>query len=427
MSQNLSSNLRLDPKIKLLIDIVGKFNSNIDPARLLHDIIESTKAMVEAEASSLFLLTEDGNSLELTIPTGPATAQVSGRKIPADHGISGWVVQHQKPVIIQDVQKDARFKGELLNNPSFISRNMICVPLNNNKGLTIGVLQVINIDETFLTEQMLVLVQTLANQAATALENVKVKQQQLASELLNKELEVATQIQAGFFPASLPQIDGYEVAGCSIPAKDVGGDYYDVIPQFDHHRCGFVVADVTGKGVPASLLMATMRASLRANIQNNPNDIVQALRHVNRDIFRDSPVDKFITSIYCNLDYQHHEISYVNSGHNTPYLIRASEKRIEELNQGGLMLGIMEEIDLPKASLNMNTGDILVLFSDGVTEATNPASELYSEERFEDWLLEHALLEPAEMKKALLNTLHSYAAGSPQSDDITFIILKRTC
>ena len=97
----------LDPKIKLLLDIVGKFNSSLDPARLLYEIIESTKAMVEAEASSLFLLTDDGASLELTIPTGPATAQVSGKKIPADHGISGWVVQHQEPVIIEDVQKDA--------------------------------------------------------------------------------------------------------------------------------------------------------------------------------------------------------------------------------------------------------------------------------------------------------------------------------
>lgn len=420
------SSLDLHPTIRLLLDIVGKFNSTMDPSRLLNDIIESTKGMVEAEASSLFLLSDGGKNLELTIPTGPATAEVSGKKIASDHGISGWVVQHQQPVLITDVQSDPRFQGELLSNPKFQSRNMICVPLNNNQGKTIGVLQAINIKEDFLNEEMLGLFQTLANQAATALENVHVKQQQLAAELVNKELEVATEIQARFFPQQTPNLEGYEVAGCSIPAKDVGGDYYDFIPNPEPCQHGFVVADVTGKGVPASLLMATMRASLRANIQNNPNDIVQALRQVNGDIYRDSPVDKFITSIYCNLDYESHELSYVNSGHNPPYIVRANDNRIEELDQGGVMLGIMEEIDLPKATLSIDKGDILMLFSDGVTEATNPSGELFSEERFEQWLLDHNQLSAEEMKDALLKTLRDYADGSPQSDDITFIILKRT-
>lgn len=420
------SSLDLHPTIRLLLDIVGKFNSTMDPSRLLHDIIGSTKGMVEAEASSLFLLSDGGKNLELTIPTGPATAEVSGKKIASDHGISGWVVQHQQPVLITDVQSDPRFQGELLSNPKFQSRNMICVPLNNNQGKTIGVLQAINIKEDFLNEEMLGLFQTLANQAATALENVHVKQQQLAAELVNKELEVATEIQARFFPQQTPNLEGYEVAGCSIPAKDVGGDYYDFIPNPEPCQHGFVVADVTGKGVPASLLMATMRASLRANIQNNPNDIVQALRQVNGDIYRDSPVDKFITSIYCNLDYESHELSYVNSGHNPPYIVRANDNRIEELDQGGVMLGIMEEIDLPKATLSIDKGDILMLFSDGVTEATNPSGELFSEERFEQWLLDHNQLSAEEMKDALLKTLRDYADGSPQSDDITFIIVKRT-
>lgn len=420
------SSLDLHPTIRLLLDIVGKFNSTMDPSRLLHDIIESTKGMVEAEASSLFLLSDGGKNLELTIPTGPATAEVSGKKIASDHGISGWVVQHQQPVLITDVQSDPRFQGELLSNPNFQSRNMICVPLNNNQGKTIGVLQAINIKEDFLNEEMLGLFQTLANQAATALENVHVKQQQLAAELVNKELEVATEIQARFFPQQTPNLEGYEVAGYSIPAKDVGGDYYDFIPNPEPGQHGFVVADVTGKGVPASLLMATMRATLRANIQNNPNDIVQALRQVNGDIYRDSPVDKFITSIYCNLDYESHELSYVNSGHNPPYIVRANDNLIEELDQGGLMLGIMEEIDLPKATLSIDKGDILMLFSDGVTEATNPSGELFSEERFEQWLLDHIQLSAEEMKDALLKTLRDYADGSPQSDDITFIIVKRT-
>ena len=403
------SSLDLHPTIRLLLDIVGKFNSTMDPSRLLHDIIESTKGMVEAEASSLFLLSDGGKNLELTIPTGPATAEVSGKKIASNHGISGWVVQHQQPVLITDVQSDPRFQGELLSNPNFQSRNMICVPLNNNQGKTIGVLQAINIKEDFLNEEMLGLFQTLANQAATALENVHVKQQQLAAELVNKELEVATEIQARFFPQQTPNLEGYEVAGCSIPAKDVGGDYYDFIPNPEPGQHGFVVADVTGKGVPASLLMATMRATLRANIQNNPNDIVQALRQVNGDIYRDSPVDKFITSIYCNLDYESHELSYVNSGHNPPYIVRANDNRIEELDQGGLMLGIMEEIDLPKATLSIDKGDILMLFSDGVTEATNPSGELFSEERFEQWLLDHIQLSAEEMKDALLKTLRDYA------------------
>ena len=146
------------------------------------------------------------------------------------------------------------------------------------------------------------------------------------------------------------------------------------------------------------------------------------MQHVNQDIFRDSPSDKFITSVYLTLHYEQHWVEYVNSGHNPPYLVK---DQISTLDESGLMLGIMDPIDFPSARVSMEAGDVLVLFSDGVTEATNPAGELYSEERFEQWLIQHRKLNVEQLKEALLNEIKLFADGAEQSDDITFILLKR--
>jgi sigma-B regulation protein RsbU (phosphoserine phosphatase) len=136
----------------------------------------------------------------------------------------------------------------------------------------------------------------LANQAAIAIENAKLQQQRIEKQIMVKELEVARTIQSGFCPKEVPNIPNYRVAGCSKPAKSVGGDYYDYIPIPDTNRWGFTIADVTGKGVPASLLMATMRASLRSHVENN-NNVSDSINKVNKLIFEDSPPDKFITAV----------------------------------------------------------------------------------------------------------------------------------
>ena len=412
-------------QLNLLMELVGKINSNLELDKLLREIMDSAKIIMDTEASSLFLLSDDKSRLTLTVPTGPATAELSGKSIPSNHGLSGWVVQNVEPVIVRDVQSDSRFKGELSVASSFTTHDLICVPLINHDGTVIGALQAINkknIDD--LNEDLIPVFQTLANQAAIAIENAKLQQQRIEKEIMVKELEVARTIQSGFWPKEVPNIPNYRVAGCSKPAKSVGGDYYDYIPIPGTSRWGFTVADVTGKGVPASLLMATMRASLRSHVENN-NNVSDSINRVNKLIFEDSPIDKFITAVYGELDTENHVFNYVNAGHNNPYLLNVHQNKLTQLEIGGVMLGIMDPVDFTGDSITLEAGEKLILFSDGIPEARNIEGDFYSDEAFEQWLLDHKSLSPSQMMMNLLKTIDTFSKGQAQSDDITIIIIER--
>ncbi|MDR9415904.1 MAG: SpoIIE family protein phosphatase [Gracilimonas sp.] len=412
-------------QLNLLMELVGKINSNLELDSLLRDIMDSAKEIMDSEASSLFLLSDDKSRLTLTIPTGPATAELSGKSIPSSQGISGWVAQNREPVLVNDVQQDERFEGELSQSSSFITKNLICVPLINHEKKLIGVLQAINrVNNEDFSENLIPVFQTLANQAAIAIENAKLQQERIEKELMYKELEVARTIQSGFWPKEVPKINGYRIAGCSKPAKSVGGDYYDYIQIPNTSRWGFTVADVTGKGVPASLLMATMRASLRSHVENN-NNVGASINKVNKLIYEDSPIDKFITAVYGELNIDTHTFNYVNAGHNNPYLLNTEDHELKMLEMGGVMLGIMDPVDFTEDSVKIKPGEKLILFSDGIPEARNTKGEFFSDEAFEEWLLDHKSLSASQMMMNLLKTIEAFAKGEPQSDDITLIIIER--
>ncbi|MAL18528.1 MAG: hypothetical protein CL670_12590 [Balneola sp.] len=412
-------------QLNLLMALVGKMNSNLKLETLLLDIMDSTKIIMDSQASSLFLLSDDKTRLTLTVPTGPATAEVSGKSIPSNQGLSGWVAQNREPVLVKDVQNDERFEGELSESTSFVTNDLICVPLINNEDEVIGVLQAINRkDDKEFTDDLIPVFQTLANQAAIAIENAKLQEERLEKELIHKELEVARTIQSGFWPKEVPNIPNYRVAGCSKPAKSVGGDYYDYIPIPNTSRWGFTVADVTGKGVPASLLMATMRASLRSHVENN-NNVSDSVNRVNKLIFEDSPIDKFITAVYGELDTENHVFNYVNAGHNNPYLLNVHYNKLTQLEVGGVMLGIMDPVDFTGDSITMEAGEKLILFSDGIPEARNVEGDFFTDEAFEEWLLDHKSLTPSQMMMNLLKTIDNFSRGQAQSDDITIIIIER--
>ncbi len=419
-------NNEIEPnELNLLMSLIAKINSNLDVEILLKEIMESTKIMMDSEASSLFILSKDKKKLTLTIPTGPATAEISGKSIDSDHGIVGWVTQNEKSVVVNNVQNDHRFKGEITELNDFVTNNLISVPLINHNGELIGTLQAINRkDNKDFEEKLVPIFQSLANQAAIAIENAMLQKHLIEKERIDKELQVARIIQSGFWPKETPNILNYSVAGCSRTAKSVGGDYYDYIKIPDSSNWGFTVSDVSGKGVPASLLMATMRASLRSHVENQFN-VNESMKKVNKLIYEDSPIDKFITSIYGTLDTENHTFTYVNAGHNNPFIIRSEENKLEELKVGGVMLGIMDPVEFDEDTTYLNPGDKLVLFSDGITEAQNTKGEFFEDERFEEWLLINKDKSPFNMMIDLLNDLVKFSDGEPQSDDITIIILER--
>lgn len=422
MENSQSTAITVD-QLNQLIQVVGKINSRIQLEALLIEIMEAVKLMMNTEASSLFLLSEDGAELILHTPSGPSARELTHKRIPSDAGLSGWVLKHNKPLLVNDVQNDDRFVGEIAGRYNHVTRNLVCVPLIDHMGATVGVLQAVNSKNGYLSQDLVPLFEMLAHQAAIAIETAKLLEERTQKEVMDKELELAQSIQTGFWPIDLPDVEGYQFTGMSKPASSIGGDYFDYI-RIDDSSYGFAIADVTGKGVAASLLMATMRASLRSHVEN-VNDVVECLKRVNRLIYKDTPSNKFITAVFGQLDHNNHTFTYVNAGHNPPYLLRAADAALIPLEAGGVMLGIMDPMHLSGSSVSLEPGDKIVMFTDGITEATNTNEEYYSDEAFEQWLLENRSLSPKDMQEQLLESITTFANGQVQSDDITLVIIER--
>lgn len=411
-------------RLNLLMKLTGQINSNLDLDSLLFDIIRAVQLVMESEASSLMLYDKEQDKLILSIPTGPVTEEISGKELPKDQGIGGWVFMNQKPLIVNNVNDDSRFGGDL--EPSkFKTRNIICVPLFNQNEEKIGVIQALNKNNgrEFLKDDIPIF-QALANQAAIAIENARLHEEQKQKMLLEQKLNLARSIQSGFLPKENPTIPGYKVAGFTKPATWVGGDYYDYISPDNTNNHFFALADVTGKGIPAALLTASIRSVLRTQIEND-HSLQKTIDLVNRSIYRDTPIDKFITLFCGELDPESHKFSYVNAGHTDSLLIDYETNEIKHLHEGGVMLGIMEAPGFDYGVVSIKAGQQIIIYSDGVTEPQNEEGDLYEEVRFEEWLLEHPDLSPSQTIEELIKDVKDFSASEQQSDDITIIVIKR--
>ncbi len=272
------------------------------------------------------------------------------------------------------------------------------------------------------TDQMLL--DALVRQVHASLENRYLHAQSLEKQRIDQDIAVAASIQQRILPATLPVIEGYDVAGINLPSKSVGGDYYDCIPLPDG-RYALVMADVSGKGVPAALLVSTLHAYLSAYLES-PVSLADLARSLNRVIGRASTEDKFITAFLALLTPATGELLSVNAGHTPVYLQRCSGD-IHELSVGGLPFGMLD-LDMPYVveTTMLEPGDRLVLYTDGVTEAMNDAGDLYDSQRpFKEFVGHHRPTSSAEFIQELIGDVKSFIGSAQQSDDITAMYVVR--
>jgi sigma-B regulation protein RsbU (phosphoserine phosphatase) len=425
IDEDTPSTQQLDrEKLDLLMKLTAQINSNLDLDNLLLDIIKAVKLIMESEASSLMLYDEDEDSLVLSIPTGPVTEEISGKHISTDQGIGGWVFTNQEPLIVNNVEEDSRFGGDI-KPELFQTKNLVCVPLMNQSEEIIGVIQAINKkDNNGFLENEIPIFQALANQAAIAIENARLHEEQKQKVLLEQKLDLARSIQSGFVPEAAPSIPGYQIAGITKPATWVGGDYYDFIPANGAHKHIFALGDVTGKGIPASLLMASVRSVLRTQIENM-HSLTKTIGLVNRSVYRDTPLTKFITMFCGKLNTQSHTFSYVNAGHTDGFHIDYENGKITHLNEGGVMLGIQEDASYKHGKITIEPGQQIIIYSDGINEAQNADGQLFGEGSFKKWLLNHPNLTPDETIDRLIKAVEEFRESEDAGDDITLIVIKR--
>jgi len=271
-------------------------------------------------------------------------------------------------------------------------------------------------------EEAMEYVSSLGALAVGALENLRLLSERLARQKLEEDLRIAAGIQQGLLPRALPAISGFDIAGQTIPAQHVGGDCYDVIELGDE-RYLFTIADVAGKGTPASLLMATMQATVRA-LAGLELPLDEIVARVNDLLYRNTSADKFITAFFAILDASTSRLAYVNAGHNPPLLKSGGE--IVPLDRGGLILGITPTlIPYEVGVVEFAPGDLLLLYTDGVSEAMNARIEEYGDQRLRSLVWARAFPSAEEWMEALREDVRAFVDGAPQSDDITIVTILR--
>jgi serine phosphatase RsbU (regulator of sigma subunit)/pSer/pThr/pTyr-binding forkhead associated (FHA) protein len=331
------------------------------------------------------------------------------------------VVKDKTSLLVRDVMQDRAFRERLSISEQQI-RTMMAVPLQTDER-AIGLIYV---DSRFFvrdfTPDDLNLLTVLANVAAIRIEHERLAEVERVERQLTVELNQAAKIQRGILPARSPEIPGIDLAGHNAACRTVGGDYYDFL-IYPEGRVGLVLGDVAGKGMPAAMLMANLQARVQV-LSEDPSDIAGLVWRLDRSISSNCPSNRFITLFFGVLDSTSGEIAYTNAGHNPPLLIRANSS-IETLTGGGTVLGMLPELGYEQKTARLEPGDMLAIFSDGVTEAVNPDDDEFGEERLARLLVENAEKSSRELVDLVNASLDEFCAGAPPADDITLVIARR--
>ncbi len=337
-----------------------------------------------------------------------------------DTQLTGWMLKNKTPLLINDLEKDTRFK--YMVNEDFPIRSLLSVPMTV-KGKMIGLLTIFNkkTDTGFVNNDQRLL-GIIAAQSAQIIENARLYQEEQAFQHLQEEMRLAYEIQVNLLPKSQPDIFGYQISGKSIPAKDVGGDYYDFI-DIHEDKLAFCVADISGKGIPAAILMANVQASLRGQAKLN-RSCKECVSFTNDILFHNTSPTKFATLFYAILNKKTNEITYCNAGHNEPFLY-SSENKLSKLSVGGMIAGVMPSFPFEEETITFQKGELLILFSDGITEAMNSDEEEFSEKRLEEVIMNNRNEPSEKLIEVILKEVANFTGNSPQMDDMTLVVIKR--
>ena len=405
-------------ELSILNDLARAIGASLNTQEIIQTIVRRSLRASNAEQGVITLVEEqDDQSMKTLVRT-----MVSSREQGHFHfsqALLGWMHLNKKPLVINDPRTDERFRGIPWDDSI---RSLIAVPMMVKSELR-GVLTVYNKkDGKPFAEDDQRLLAIIAGQSGQVVENARLHEKELALMKMQEELRLAARIQTELLPHTSPEIAGYEIAGRSIPAQEVGGDYYDFIP-IDKHRMAFCLGDVTGKGLPASLLMANLQATLRGQTLTTGSPKT-CLERSNQLLFQSTSPEKFATLFYAILDSQNHQVYYSNAGQDNPYLC-STQSGIKRLKVGGIPLGMLPDFVFEQESVPLEEDSLLVVYSDGVTEAMNAEEEMFGDDRIAAVLDQHKLAPASEIINQLVAAVKNHAAGHPQSDDITVVVVRR--
>jgi len=385
------------------------------PLDKLFDLIMNLS--IEAVGASRgVLMTFEGDELQISASKG-AGIRISSH-------VRDLVINSKRSLLVHDALQDQAL-GARMSIVQDQIRSMLAVPLQTEK----RVIGLIYLDSPFLvrefTKEDLSLLTVMGNIAAIRIEHARLAEMDQAEKLRAQEMKHAAMIQRSILPSNFPPFPDrgeFQLHAAMTPARGVGGDLFDFF-LLDNHHLAFAVGDVSGKGVPAALFMAVTRTLLRATAPHQTSP-AECMQYMNQSLAEQNASGMFVTFFYGILDTRTGEIQFANAGHNLPYVFSADGKFRTLDDKGGPVLGLFPNLTYEMATARLEPGEGVLVFTDGVTEARNPADEFFEEKRLEAYLLAHAGEPVEQLVDGLHRHMAEFAAGAPQADDITALALR---
>ena len=415
-------------RLRALLDISTGLSKTLDLDTLLTQIADTLLGVFK-QADRCFVLQLDDAGRP--IPKVMKSRHAALEDTRFSRTIVRKALESRQSFLIEDAAGDANL-GPAASIAEFRIRSVMCVPLMNVQGIAIGAIQIDTQNRTkkFSTDDLNLLT-IVANLASVAVQNARMHASVLAREKEQKEIELARTVLLGFLPQTLPVHEGYEFFSHYSPAQTVGGDYYDFVP-LPGGRVAIVLGDVAGKGVPAALLVAKLSSEVKFSLVTEPNP-AKAISMLNDQMIRGGLQDRFVTLTAMILDPVMHTLTMVNAGHMNPKLYKGTNGELSEAisnDATGLPLGVIPGFDYEFATITLELGDTIAVFTDGVTDAMSPAGEMFGADRVDRFLCpdDSSLpdsVRPKRMGEKLVAEVRKHASGVPQNDDIAVVCFGR--
>jgi sigma-B regulation protein RsbU (phosphoserine phosphatase) len=422
----LHHKLSVTDKLRLLLDITKKISRSLDLQEVLNLVMDTLGTLLPYDAAGIYVIqghrekeAEDGTGSGAVFRSeavrGYDIEDLVELRLKMGEGIIGYVATTGEPVISPDVHNEPRY----INAREETSSEMVAPIISNDE--VIGVFDLESDQLNAYTPDDLQVLMLLASQVAIIIEKVMLHEQLVEKKRLEGQLEVARQVQLELLPAADPNLEGFDISAYNFPTEEVSGDYYDWVRIYDD-QIAVVIADVSGKGAPAALLMAFLRASLRVAIHIGYAPHI-SMAKVNYFLWESIERNQFVTAFYGVLDASNKTLAYTNAGHNPP-LILDKDGNARFIERGGLPLGMFRDTRYYEYYISIEPGQVIVLYTDGVTEAVNPEGEEYGRERLANAAREAQSLSAREMVSRIHRDVIDWTRGQGAGDDITFFIIK---
>ncbi|HAF25406.1 MAG TPA: hypothetical protein DCK93_21280 [Blastocatellia bacterium] len=412
-------------KLRMLLDITKKISRSLDLQEVLNLVMDTLDSLIPYDAAGIFVVKcvdesavaegEEPCVFQAEAVRGYDIDELTNLHLKLGEGLIGKVALTAEPITSPDVRKDP-----IYINARAETRSEMVAPIISNTEV-IGVFDLESDELDAYSEDDLEVLMLLASQVAIIIEKVMLHEQLIEKKRLEGQLEVARQVQLQLLPAKDPQLDGYDISAYNFPTEEVSGDYYDWVKIYDD-QIGLVIADVSGKGVPAALLMAFLRASLRAatHIGYSPHI---SMAKVNYLLWESIERNQFVTAFYGILDVTNKTLTYTNAGHNPPLLLD-KDGNSKFIERGSLPLGMFKDTRYHEYYLTTEPGEVLVLYTDGATEAQSPQGEEFGRDRLAEAVKANRQLGARDLIAAVQQEVVEWTGGVGAGDDVTFFVIK---